>query len=38
MDICIHLIQSVHGAWHGKPLFIKDPEHMLSINTGLYTA
>ena len=32
IDIHTHLIQSVHGAWHAKLLFVRDPRCMLSIN------
>ena len=38
MDICIHLTQSIHSAWHANPPFVKDPKHMLSINTSLLVA
>ena len=32
IDICTHLIQRICGSWHAKPLFVKDPGCMLSIN------
>ena len=38
IDICIHLTQSVCGAWHAKPSLIKDPECTLSINFGSHAA
>ena len=36
----IHLIQSIHNgmAWHAKLLFVKDSEHILSIDTGSHAA
>ena len=38
MDSCIHPTQSVCGAWHAKPPFVKDLECMLHINTDSHVA
>ena len=38
MDILIHQTQSIHSKWYAKPSFVKDLEHMFSINTSLHAA